>query len=122
MTPSGAGEGEPAVAPRMAAPPTPSPPRTLDEALALLTKGKGGGEVERISTLLGMRRTSSAEALAWTIDRRAGGTEVRLLVARLLELGKHHHDAVRVLSERAYADPDAISAEMRKPGAASDAA
>jgi len=118
LTPSGGGE-EPA--PRMAAP-APSSPRPLDDALAALARGKGADQIEKISSLLGLRRTSSAEALAWTIDRRTGGTETRLLVARLLELGKRHRDAVRVLSERAYADPDAISAEMRKLGASADAA
>jgi len=121
MTPAGAGE-EPAVAPRMAAAPPPSQPRTFDEALALLAKGKGPDQIEKISGLLGLHRTSSAQALAWTIDRRSGGTDMRLLVARLLELAKRHRDAVRVLSERAYADPQAISAEMRKLGADDDAA
>jgi hypothetical protein len=70
--------------------------------------------VVRISSLLGLRRLSIAETLAWTIDRRTGGLETHLLVARLLDASKHHHDAIRVLSERAAATAPSIAAEMRR--------
>jgi TonB family protein len=107
MTPGGG----PHVA--IGAPNAPPPPRPIDEALATLAKGGGSTQIERISALLGLRKLSSAEALAWTIDRRAGGFEVKLLVARLLELTDHHRDAVRVLSEAAASAPQAVAAELR---------
>jgi len=117
LTPNGgAGSG---VATADAPPPAPRP---IDQALATLAKGTGAAQIERISSLLGLRRLSSAEVLAWTIDRRAGGFETRLLVARLLELTKHHRDAIRVLSESAGNAPDAVAAELRAIGAATDAA
>ncbi len=59
--------------------------------------------------------------LAWTIDRRTPTFETRLLVARLLELTKHHRDAVRVLSEWAATDPPAVAAELRAIKADADA-
>ena len=74
--------------------PVEPPVRPIDEALATLAKGAGSAQIERIASLLGLRRLSSAEMLAWTIDRRAGVFETRLLVARLLERTKRHHDAV----------------------------
>jgi TonB family protein len=92
------------------------------EALATLAKGAGPAQIERISSLLGLRRLSSAEVLAWTIDRRASLFETRLLVARLLELTKHHRDAVRVLSESGINAPDAVAAELRAIDAGADAA
>jgi len=91
----------------------PPPPRPIDEALATLAKGAGPAQIERISALLGLRKLSSAEVLAWTIDRRAAVFETRLLVARLLELTKHHRDAVRVLSESAADAPANVAAELR---------
>jgi TonB family protein len=115
--------GEPDTAARnMSAPPVPATPvRPIDEALATLAKGADAARIERISSLLGLRRLSSAEVLAWTIDRRAAVLETRLLVARLLELAKRHHDAVRVLTESAATHPDAIAAELRSMGADADA-
>jgi TonB family protein len=91
----------------------PPPPLPIDEALATLAKGGGRAEIERISSLLGLRKLSSAEALAWTIDRRGAAFETKLLVARLLELTDHHRDAVRVLSEAAASAPQAVAAELR---------
>ena len=81
-----------------ASPPVEPPVRPIDEALATLAKGAGSEQIERIASLLGLRRLANAEMLAWTIDRRAGVFETRLLVARLLERANRHHDAVRVLS------------------------
>lgn len=118
LTPGGAGMVI-ADAPR----PTPAPgPRPIDQALVTLTKDAGVVQIERISSLLGLRRLSSAEMLAWTIDRRTNVFETHLLVARLLEMTKHHGDAVRVLSESAGGAPDAVAAELRALGAAADAA
>ena len=54
-------------------PPVETPVRPIDEALATLAKGAGSEQVERIASLLGLRRLASAEMLAWTIDRRTGG-------------------------------------------------
>jgi hypothetical protein len=99
----------------------PPPPRPIDEVLATLARGTGADQVVRISSLLGLRRLSIAEALAWTIDRRTGGLETHLLVARLLDASKHHHDAIRVLSERAAATAPSIAAEMRRLNAGGDA-
>ena len=93
----------------------------IDEALALLTKSADAAQIERISALLGLRRMSSAEVLAWTIRRRGATFETRLLVARLLERTKHHNDAVRVLSESANDAPDAVAAELRAIDAKADA-
>jgi len=117
LTPNGAAGAGVAIA---SAPPA-APPRPIDEALATLSKGSGTAQIERISSLLGLRRLASAEVLAWTVDRRAGGFETSLLVARLLELTKHPRDAVRVLSESAALAPDAVAAELRAIDAAADA-
>ena len=115
MTPNGeAGAG-------VASASSPEPPRPIDQALATLAKGPGSAQIERISSLLGLRKLSSAEVLAWTIDRRVPTFETRLLVARLLELTKHHRDAVRVLSEWAATDPPAVAAELRALKADADA-
>ena len=105
-----------------ASPPVEPPVRPIDEALATLAKGSGSEQIERIASLLGLRRLANAEMLAWTIDRRAGVFETRLLVARLLERANRHHDAVRVLSESAAAAPDGVAAELRAISAAGDAA
>jgi TonB family protein len=118
MTPTGeAGAGV-----AIAADPAPPPPRPIEEALATLAKGAGTPEIERISSLLGLRRLSSAEVLAWTIDRRGGAFETHLLVARLLELTNHHRDAIRVLSESAAVSPDAVATELTAIRAGRDAA
>ena len=93
------------------------------QALSTLTESSDAAHIERISSLLGLRRTSSAEVLAWTIDRRDGEPfERRLLVARLLEATKHHRDAVRVLTEWARTAPESIAAELRSLKADDDAA
>ena len=105
-----------ALSPQMAGPAT----ERADDALATLAGGTTPERIERIASLLGLRRTSSAEVLAWTIDRRAG-LETTLLVARLLELAKRHDDAVRVLSEAARDHTRDIAAEMRRIGAGADA-
>src|SRR3954462_13008109 len=76
LTPSGApGAGAAIASARQPAP----APRPIDEALATLAKGAGAAQIEGISSLLGLRRLSSAEVLAWTIDRRANVFETRLL-------------------------------------------
>ena len=103
-------------------PPVETPVRPIDEALATLAKGAGSEQIERIASLLGLRRVSSPEMLAWTIDRHGGGFETRLLVARLLERAKRHRDAVRVLSESAPTAPDGVAAELRAIAAPGDAA
>jgi hypothetical protein len=108
---------EGASSPRMA----PAPSAKVDDALATLAGDVTPERIERISSLLGLRRISSAEVLAWTIDRRAGGRDLTLLVARLLELAKRHDDAVRVLSEAARDNAPKIAAELRRIGAAADA-
>jgi TonB family protein len=96
------------------APDEPPAPRPIDEALATLAKGGDAANIEKIASLLGLRRISSAEALAWMIDRRSGPlVETHLLVARLLEQAKRHRDAVRVLSEAAAQAPQAVAAELR---------
>ena len=100
---------------------SPEPPRPIDQALATLAKGAGSVQIERISSLLGLRKLSSAEGLAWTIDRRTPTFATRLLVARLLELTKHHRDAMRVLSEWAATDSPAVAAELRALKADADA-
>ena len=88
----------------------------------MLAKGRGSEQIQAIASLLGLRRLSSAEMLAWTIDRRNGGFETHLLVARLLERANRHRDAVRVLSESAAAAPDGVAAELRAIAAPGDAA
>jgi len=121
LTPNGLASADAANA--SASPPAPPPPvRPIDEALATLARGSGVEQIERISSLLGLRRLSNAEVLAWTIDRPQRGLETRLLVARLLELSKHHHDAIRVLSEAAATSPNSIAAELRHLDADADAA
>ena len=108
---------EGASSPRMA----PAPSAKVDEALATLAAGVTPERIERIASLLGLRRIANAEVLAWTIDRRAGGLDLTLLVARLLELAKRHDDAIRVLSEAARDNAPTIAAELRRMGAAADA-
>ena len=108
---------EGASSPRMA----PAPSAKVDDALATLAEGVTPQRIERISSLLGLRRISSAEVLAWTIDWRAGDLDLTLLVARLLEVAKRHDDAVRVLSEAARDNAPKIAAELRRIGAAADA-
>jgi TonB family protein len=118
LTPKGGASVERAAGPgqQVVAPP-------IVQALATLTEGSDAAHIERISSLLGMRRTSSAEVLAWTIDRRVSEPfERRQLVARLLEATNHHRDAVRVLTEWARTAPDAIAAELRALKADDDAA
>jgi TonB family protein len=96
--------------------------RPIDQALVTLKEGSDPTRIEKISSLLRLRRLSSAEVLAWTIDRRAGDLETHLLVARLLEVTKHHRDAVRVLSESAAVAPKDVAAELRRIDADPDAA
>ncbi len=109
--------------PRMAAAPPESSgrPSPIDEAIATLAGGANPDRIERIASLLGLRRISSAEVLAWTIDRRGGGFEIKVLVARLLEATGHHEDAIRVLSEAARENAHTIAAELRRIGADADA-
>jgi hypothetical protein len=102
-------------------PDVPPPPGPVDEALATLAQGAGSAQIERISSLLGLRKLASAEVLAWTIDRRAASFETRLLVARLLELCKRHRDAIRVLSESAAVAPAAVAGQLRALKADADA-
>lgn len=102
-------------------PDLPRPPGPVAQALAILAQGGGSAEIERISSLLGLRRISSAEVLAWTIDRRAATFETRLLVARLLEICKRHRDAIRVLSESAADAPAVVAGHLRGLKADADA-
>ena len=99
-----------------------TPARPIDEALATLAKGADAARIEHISSLLGLRRLSRPEVLAWTIDRRAADLDTKLLVTRLLEVAKRHRDAVRVLTESAAAYPAAVAAELRRMGGDADAA
>src|SRR6476619_3930209 len=62
--------------------------RPIVQALSTLREGADSTHVERIASILGLRRVSSAEALAWTINRRGADFETHLLVARLLERSK----------------------------------
>ena len=117
LTPNGGGSEV-----AMTRAPLSEPPRPIDEALVMLAKDAGSEQIERIASLLGLRRVARAEMLAWTIDRRAGGFEAHLLVARLLERANRHRDAVRVLSESAAAAPDGVAAELRAIAAPGDAA
>ena len=96
--------------------------RPIVQALATLTESADAAHIERISSLLGLRRVSGAEALAWTINRRAADFDTHLLVARLLERSKRHRDAVRVLTESMPGGLAAITAELEQTGADSDAA
>ena len=96
--------------------------RPIVQALATLTESADAAHIERISSLLGLRRVSGAEALAWTINRRGADFDTHLLVARLLERSKRHRDAVRVLTESMPGGLAAITAELEQTGADSDAA
>ena len=96
--------------------------RPIVQALATLTESGDAAHIERISSLLGLRRVSSAEALAWTINRRGADFDTHLLVARLLERSKRHRDAIRVLTESAPGALPAITAELEATGAEPDAA
>jgi hypothetical protein len=116
LTPGATGRSQVAIPPQ--APPVPRP---VDEALATLAQGSGSAQIERISSLLGLRKLSSPEVLAWSIDRRAPTFEVRLLVARLLQLSKRHRDAIRVLSESAADAPADVATELRALKAEADA-
>jgi hypothetical protein len=118
LTPAGGGEEERAA---------PEPPvvssreAVIDQALVILAKGAGPEQIERISSLLGLRQVSSAEVLAWSIGRFSTTFERRQLVARLLEASKRHHDAIRVLSESAASSPALVAAELRGMDADADA-
>jgi hypothetical protein len=118
MTPRGVAGEERAAGPSQ---PGDVPPRPIVQALATLAKGGDAASIERISSLLGLRRVSSAEALAWTINRRGADLETHLLVARLLERSNRHHDAVRVLTEAASGDLRAVTAELETLDAKADA-
>jgi len=54
LTPGAAGRSQVAIPPE--APPSPRP---VDEALAALAQGSGSAQIERISSLLGLRKLSS---------------------------------------------------------------
>ncbi|HEY7370669.1 MAG TPA: AgmX/PglI C-terminal domain-containing protein [Polyangia bacterium] len=120
LTPSGGEEEDRAAAPGL--PVVSSREAVIDQALAILAKGAGPEQIERISSLLGLRRMSSAEVLAWSISRFSTTFERRQLVARLLEASKRHHDAVRVLSESAPSSPELVAAELRSMDADAEAA
>jgi TonB family protein len=119
LTPNGAGAEERAAGPGE---PLEVVARPIVEALATLKEGADPTRIEKISSLLHLRRLSSAEMLAWTIDRRGADLDTHLLVARLLEATKHHRDAVRVLSESAAVAPRDVAAELRRIEAEADAA
>ena len=119
LTPNGAGAEERAAGPGE---PLEVVARPIVEALATLKEGADPTRIEKISSLLHLRRLSSAEMLAWTIDRRGADLDTHLLVARLLEATKHHRDAVRVLSESAAVAPKDVAAELRRIEAEADAA
>ena len=55
------------------------------------------------------------------IDRRSATLQQITLVARLLDAANRRQDAVRVLSERAAAEPGTIAAELRHLGVEADA-
>jgi hypothetical protein len=118
LTPRGVGTEERAAGPNA---PEAAPLRPVVEALATLAKGGDPAQIERIASLLGLRRVSSPEALAWTISRAGADFETHLLVARLLERSKRHHDAVRVLSESSANSLDLVAAELDASGATTDA-
>jgi TonB family protein len=116
LTPGGAGAEE------QAAGPSPPAVRPVVEALATLAKGAEAAQIERICSLLGVRRVSSPEALAWTINRTGADFETHLLVARLLERSKRHHDAVRVLTEASGTSLAEVAAALDAIAAGADAA
>jgi hypothetical protein len=96
---------------------------SLVDALGILAgRGEVGDRVERIASLLGLDRTLDPESLAWMIDRHDASLDEVILVARLLVAGKAAHDAIRVLSERAYVERARIAAEFRRMAASADAA
>jgi hypothetical protein len=110
-------------------PPAHAPDQAIDPELpswgalaALAGNGELPRRIERAAALLGLDRTSDPESLAWMIDRRGSHGREILLVARLLAAAHRNHDAVRVLSEWAPAMPAAAAGELRRMGAAADAA
>jgi TonB family protein len=119
LTPSGAASEERSTGPSQ---PLEVVPRPIVRALSTLGEGADPVHIERIASSLGLRRLSSAEALAWTINRRGTDFETHLLVARLLERSKHHRDAVRVLTESMPGALAGITAELDATGAEADAA
>jgi hypothetical protein len=93
------------------------------EALAIL----GGlaplaDRVSQIAVRLSLDGVSDPETLAWTLDRHAASRNRIILIARLLVAAGRLPDAIRVLSEHAPLDREAIGAEMRRLGADADAA
>jgi len=93
------------------------------EALEMLAGwGPIDDRVRRVASRLGLDGSSDAESLAWTLDRRRASRNRIILIARLLADADRERDAVRVLSEHAPADREAIGAEMRRLGADADAA
>ena len=118
LTPRGAGGEEQSAGPGQPIAVVPSP---TVQALSALREGADAAHIERIASLLGPRHVSSPEALAWTINRRGGGWELHLLVARLLERSKRHHDAVRVLTEAMPGALESIAAELDATSARADA-
>jgi hypothetical protein len=100
----------------------PAAPTPVDEALAILADRATVVRIEWIAVRLGYHGVSDPVVLAWTIRRRSAGLQTQLLVARLLDAAQRRHDAVRVLSEAARDQPDAIAGELRRMGADADAA
>jgi hypothetical protein len=93
------------------------------EALAILGgRGPLSARVERVAAHLGLDPTSDPENAAWSIQRDGAPTDEVLLAARLLAAAGRRDDAIRVLSERAVADPAEIAAELRRMHAGAEAA
>lgn len=119
LTPDGAPTKEPPPAPAPA-----PPPESAEAAAVVLLSGDGtlAERTTRIATRLGLTGINDPESLAWSIDRQAAGFQRMVLIARLLAAAGRTGDAIRVLSERAALEPDAMAAELDRLGAHSDAA
>jgi hypothetical protein len=92
------------------------------QALGILSgRGDVATRVERIAALLGLDRTTDPETLAWMIDRANADTDVLALAARLLAAAGRPRQAVRVLTERAFAAPSLAASELRRLDAKADA-
>jgi hypothetical protein len=78
--------------------------------------------VAQVAGRLSLDGVSDPESLAWTLDRHAASRNRIILIARLLVAAERLPDAIRVLSEHAPFDREAIGAEMRRLGADADAA
>jgi hypothetical protein len=105
--------------------PTGAEPPASDEEQALAALASSDPldhRVGRIARWFRLPVQGGAAELAWAVEKRAAKLERLLLVARLLDLGQRRPDAIRVLSERARNDPDAIAAELRRMGEEEEAA